>query len=158
MEIIGNLEQILSIKKIGDISFIRASFYDQRFASSEKNAAIAGFVRMVLALKKEKPSNFTILKNTTSLLVTFDFNEICLVNLAFSSWDEVTAPVLKIEVVGSNGMLQYDTQADNAYAGTPYASEVSLEATQPLTAELEEYIASFVQKVDEATEMEVIIG
>lgn len=158
MEIIENLEQIIALKKLGEISFIRSSFYDQRFASSEKNTAIAGFVRLVLALKKEVPTNFTILKNTTSLLITFDFNEKCLVNLAFSSWEEVTTPVLKIEIVGENGMIQYDTQADNAYAGTPYASAISFDAAKPLTAELEEYIASFVQKIDESSEMEVIIG
>lgn len=158
MEIIENLEQIIALKKVGEISFIRSSFYDQRFASPDKKIAIAGFVRLVLALKKEKPSNFTILKNDTSLLVTFDFNEKCLVNLAFSSWQEVTTPVLKIEIVGGNGMIQYDTQADNAYAGTPYVSSVSFDAAKPLTAELEEYIASFVEKVDEAKEMEVIIG
>ncbi|MHC5269850.1 hypothetical protein ACYSNO_11850 [Enterococcus sp. LJL98] len=157
MEIIGNLEQILEAKKIGEISFIRSSFYDHRFAGEEKEASITAMIQMVLSLKKEKPTNFTILKNETSLLVTFDFNHECLVNLAFATWEEVTTPVLKIEVVGKNGMIQFDTQADNAYAGTYYHSSLSLK-TPEISPELATYTREFVEKIKEANEMEVVIG
>lgn len=157
MEIIGNLEQILAAKNIGEISFIRSSFYDSRFAGEEKEASITTMIQMVLALKKEKPTNYTILKNETSLLITFDFNHKCLVNLAFATWEEVTTPVLKIEVVGANGMIQFDTQADNAYAGTYYQSSLSL-VTPEVSPELVTYTQEFIEKVKMAQEMEVVVG
>lgn len=157
MEIIGNLEQILEAKKMGEISFIRCSFYDSRFAGEEKEASMTAIIQMVLALKKEKPTNYTILKNETSLLVTFDFNQKCFVNLAFASWEDVTTPVLKIEVVGKNGMIQFDTQADNAYAGTYKQSSLSL-VTPEVSPEWVTYTREFIEKINAAQEMEVVIG
>lgn len=157
MKIIRDIEKILEMKNIGEISFIRTSFYDSRFASEEKEAAITAIIQMVLALRKEKPTNYTILKNETSLLVTFDFNHKCLVNLAFSTWENVTTPVFKIEIVGANGMLQFDTQADNAYAGTYYQSSLSL-ATPEISPELITYSCEFIEKINVAQEMEVIVG
>lgn len=157
MEIIRDIEQILEITNIGEISFIRSSFYDSRFAGKEKETSITAIIQIVLALKKEKPTNYTILKNETSLLVTFDFNHKCLVNLAFSTWEDVTTPVLKIEVVGANGMIQFDTQADNAYAGTYYQSPLSL-ATPEISPDLAAYSCEFIEKINTAQEMEVIVG
>lgn len=157
MGILKNIEQILQTKEIGEISFIRTSFYDARFKGAEQKEAIKAFIRMVFTLKKEKPSNYTILKNDSSLLLTFDFQQKCLVNLAFASWEEVTAPVLKIEIVGKNGMIQYDTQADNAYAGTYYTSPTAFDLT-PLEPELESYLTHLIEKIEKAAEMEVQVG
>lgn len=157
MEILGNIEQILRTKEIGEISFLRTSFFDARFAGVEQEEVIAAFVRFVLTLKKDKPTNYTILKNTSSLLLTFDFQGQCLVNLAFASWTGVTTPVLKIEVVGKNGMIQYDTQADNAYAGTYYDSPASLKQAH-LSDEYEAYLTDLVDKIQKAQVMEVQVG
>lgn len=157
MEILGNIEHILQTKGIGEISFLRTSFYDARFAGAEQGEVIAAFVRLVLTLKKDKPTNYTILKNTSSLLLTFDFQGQCLANLAFASWTEVTTPVLKIEVVGKNGMIQYDTQADNAYAGTYYDSPASLKQAH-LSDDLEVYLSDLIDQIEKAKVMEVQVG
>lgn len=152
-----NLEQILATKNIGDLSFIRMSFYDNRFANEEKENAIKSIIQLVLALKQEKPTSYTILKNDTSLLVTFDFNQQCFVNLAFASWHDMVTPVLKMEVVGKNGMIQFDTQADNAYAGTYFQSAFPL-VVPPVSTELTTYIDELIEKIHATQEMEVIVG
>lgn len=157
MELVQDIEEIVAQKEIGTLTFLRISFYDYRFKEVEQTKIIHEILRMVFRLKNEEPSSYSVLKNEDSLLVTLNLQDECLVNLAFASWDEPQVPVFKIELVGKNGMIQYDSQADNAFSGTYTSSPIKINGKK-VSAELEQYIIDLVEEIQQVQQREVKVG
>lgn len=103
---------------IGNSRFIRVTYY--RNAKSEKNFLEQG-LQFIMELKQGLANKDIGLKRVISqrkqdsMLIAGQFEDQVFFNLALADYGGSQEPLFRVEIVGENGMVQYDSSADNAF-------------------------------------------
>lgn len=100
---------------VGEPTFVRISYYYSQKKSLKR--VRNQVIHLLWTLKAREIKELYWKKQGTAVLIMGKFMDEGLFNISLAQMTQQLPPLLKVEVVGRGGMLQYDTSADNAFSG-----------------------------------------
>ncbi|OJG70643.1 hypothetical protein RV11_GL001043 [Enterococcus phoeniculicola] len=101
--------------QIGEPQFIRLSYYTNKEELFDD--MLEQVIHLLLVVKKAELQILSMKINQMARLLIGKFRDDSLLNCSIAQIDQAASPLLKVEIVGTQGMIQYDTSADNAFSG-----------------------------------------
>ncbi|WP_159722987.1 hypothetical protein [Enterococcus sp. CSURQ0835] len=106
-------------------TFLRMTFF-QKTSNQDLKRLAEQALRFVLVIKQALSAEIitiqkiNCLKNQQTIVFSGRFSDQTLFNIALALYPVQQEPLFKVEVVAKNGMVQYDTAADNAFTSLNY--------------------------------------
>ncbi|MBM7711156.1 hypothetical protein [Enterococcus xiangfangensis] len=117
-------KKVLNACKDGGITqatFLRLSYYQPKNQESledflEKGLQFILELKIALSASQIEITDLIVQQNQNTQIANGQFNDESLFNLALATYSSIQEPYFKVEVVSNDGMVQYDSAADNAFS------------------------------------------
>lgn len=112
MSVVTQIQELIKKGQIDQPKFLRISYYT---AEKELLTTAAKGYEIYLELLKQPLSKMKIRQNASSFVLIGETTDGILVNLSAGCFIGEQSELLKVELAGSQGLIQYDSSTENAF-------------------------------------------